>query len=136
MGPVEFLAVEFPGNHFTGEIMPELKRVVENGTIRVIDLTFIRKDAEGKIESVELTELGEDEAAQFDPLVGELTGLLSPSDVEKMGGALANNSSAVLLVFEHTWATELQNAVVRANGRLMVQERIPRETVDAALAAA
>ncbi len=136
MGPVEFLAVEFPGNHFTGEVMPELKRVVESGTIRVIDLTFIRKDGEGKIESVELTELAEDEAAQFDPLVGELTGLLSPSDVEKMGAALANNSSAVLLVFEHTWATELQNAVVRANGRLMVQERIPRETVEAALAAA
>jgi hypothetical protein len=136
MGPVEFLAVEFPGNHFTGEIMPELKRVVENGTIRVIDLTFIRKDADGKIQSVELTELAEDEAAQFDPLVGEITGLLSPADVQKMGGALANNSSAVLLVFEHTWATELQNAVVRANGRLMVQERIPRETVDEALAVA
>jgi hypothetical protein len=136
MGPVEFLAVEFPGNHFTGEIMPELKRVVENGSIRVIDLTFIRRHADGKIESVELTELAEDEAAQFDPLVGEITGLLSPADVQKMGGALANNSSAVLLVFEHTWATELQNAVIRANGRLMVQERIPRETVDEALATA
>jgi hypothetical protein len=136
MGPVEFLAVEFPGNHFTGEIRQALQRVVENGTIRVIDLTFIRKDADGKVESVELTELAEQEAALFDSLVGEITGLLSPADVEKMGGELANNSSAVLLVFEHTWATELQNAIVRANGRLIAQERIPRETVEAAVAAA
>jgi Family of unknown function (DUF6325) len=135
MGPVEFVAIGFPGNRFSGEIMPALRKAVEQGTVRVVDLTFINKDAAGAVSSRELTELDEHEAALFDPLVGEITGLLSPADVEKVGAALAADSSAALLVFEHVWAAELQRAVLGARGVLLAREHIPHEVVEAALAA-
>jgi Family of unknown function (DUF6325) len=136
MGPLEFVAVAFPGNRFNGQILSSLKRAVDNGTIRIIDLEFVKRDGNGAVTSHELTELGDDEAALFDPLVGDITGLLSPADVDKVGAALENDSSAALLVFEHVWATDLQQAILDANGKLLAQERIPRADAEAALAAA
>ena len=47
IGPVQYMAVGFPGNKFTGNIAPALAELVENGTIRVIDLAFVSKDADG-----------------------------------------------------------------------------------------
>jgi hypothetical protein len=136
MGPLELLAVGFPGNQFTGEIMPALRAAVEKGTIRIIDLTFIKKDTAGAVKSLELTELGDHEAALFDPLVSDITGLMSPADVEQVGAALDDNSSAALMVFEHVWATDLQRAILDANGVLLAREHIPHHVVEAALAAA
>jgi hypothetical protein len=136
MGPVEVVALGFPGNQFTGEIMPALQAAVEKGTIRIVDLMFIKKDAAGVVKSLELTELADHEAALFDPLIGDITGLLSPADVDRVGAALDDNSSAAVLVFEHTWAAELQQAVLDANGVLLAREHIPHDVVEAALAEA
>jgi hypothetical protein len=41
--------VSFPGNQFNGQIAPELVALVESGTIRILDLLFIGKDAEGTV---------------------------------------------------------------------------------------
>ena len=46
IGPVEYLILGFPGNKFTGEIVPELAKLIESGLVRIIDLTFISKDAD------------------------------------------------------------------------------------------
>lgn len=56
-GPVDFLALEFKGNNFTGEIIPALMELVDNGTIRVIDLVIVRKNMDGTFEANELREL-------------------------------------------------------------------------------
>jgi hypothetical protein len=130
LGPVELLVLEFPGNQFKGEIAPALKSLVERGTIRIIDLLFILRDQSGEIHSRELTELDADIMLDWDPLVDEVMGLLSSEDVEHFGQALAPNSSAAVLLFENTWATEFRDAVVRANGRLILSERIPRKVMD------
>ena len=54
MGPVEYLVVEFPGNKFNGDIVPALTELTENGTIHIIDLVFIKKDADGNVAWFEL----------------------------------------------------------------------------------
>ena len=55
IGPVDFLIVEFPAgaSNFTGEIAEEIVRLVEAGTIRVIDMIVITKDADGNIDAVD-----------------------------------------------------------------------------------
>ena len=63
IGPVEYIIVGFPGNKFTGEIAPELIALVESGTVRVLDLIFIGKDADGSVVSFEIDDL--DDAAGF-----------------------------------------------------------------------
>jgi hypothetical protein len=135
MGPVEYLVVEFPGNKFNGEIVPALVDLVKSDTIRILDLLFIRKEADGSFAAMELDTLPRAEAESFDDLDGEILGLLNAEDIELLAKALQPNSSGALLVFENTWATRLRDAVVNANGRLVDNARIPAAIVDAAMVA-
>jgi uncharacterized membrane protein len=136
MGPTELLVIEFPGNRFKGEIVPALREVADRGVIRIIDLVAVRKEADGSYTALELSDLSEEEAAPLDPLADEVSGLLSPDDIAKVADALANESTAGIMLFEHVWAERLRNAIVNANGRLVLQERISQEAMQAALEAA
>lgn len=135
MGPVEYLVVEFPGNQFKGELVPALAELTDNGTIRIIDLVFIKKDAEGDISWFEFEALDDSVGADFDDLDGEVDDLLNEEDIAIAAEMLEPNSSAAMLVFENVWATRLRDAVVNANGRLVDNARIPAAIVNAALAA-
>ena len=135
MGPVEYLVVEFPGNKFKGEIVPALKELTDSGTIRVIDLVFVRRDEDGSATWIELSDLPIEDAAPFDDLDGEFGGLLNEEDILMMADLIQPNSSAAVMVFENVWATRLRNAIVGAGGRLVDNARIPAAVVDAAIAA-
>lgn len=135
MGPVEYLVVEFPGNQFSGEIVPALIDLVESDTIHIIDLLFIKKDEEGNVSSFELTTLPEDEAAPFEDLEGDVYDLLSEEDILIEAELLAPGSSGAILLFENVWAERFATAVRNANGRVVDNARIPMEIVDAAMAA-
>jgi Family of unknown function (DUF6325) len=135
LGPVELLVIKFPGNEFKGEIAPALRELVENGTIRIIDLLFIRKDADGTVTANELMDLAPGLYELFDPLVSDIEGLLADNDVQALAGALENNSSAGVLLFENVWATRFRDAVLNANGQLVLAERIPRSVIEAVTAA-
>ncbi len=75
LGPIELLVVKFPGNQFKGEIAPALAELVENGTIRVIDLLFAIKDENGELAIVELSEAGDEENEAWGPVAGDIDGL-------------------------------------------------------------
>jgi len=135
LGPIELLVVKFPGNRFTGEIVPALAELVERGTIRIIDIAFAIKDRDGQLTLLELDELDPDVLGLFDPIVSDVTGLLSEEDERRLASALENNSSAALMLFENTWATRFADAVRNAHGEVVVNERIPRVIIDELLAA-
>jgi len=59
LGPVEYVLIGFPGNRFKGEIIPALAQLVEAGTIRIIDIVFVKKDADGAMEVIEYEALDE-----------------------------------------------------------------------------
>ncbi len=129
-GPIELLVVKFPGNKFTGQIVPALTELVDNGTVRIIDLLFVQKDADGDLTIVELTELDEDERAALDPVVADVSGMISDDDALLFANALEPNSSAGLLLFENTWASRFVSAVREADGEVIVSERIPRAVIE------
>jgi uncharacterized membrane protein len=130
LGPVEELVVKFPGNQFKGEIIPELHRLIDTGIVRVIDIAFVHKDANGQVTTVELDDLPPDEYSEFDPLVESISGYFSEEDFIEQSRELENNSSAAFLLFENTWATEFRDAVLRAKGEILVLERIPKAVID------
>jgi hypothetical protein len=130
IGPVEYIIVGFPGNRFRGEIAPELAKLVNSGTIRILDLIFISKDADGTVTAFEFDQL--EELAPFADVDGEVGGLISPEDVEHAASLLEPNSSEALLVWEDTWATPFVEAVRRADGVLLEGARIPRELIEGA----
>jgi hypothetical protein len=120
LGPLEYLVVGFEGNRFTGQILPELRAAREKGIIRVVDLFFLKKDEQGDTVAMELSDLSGEEAEQLAPLAGDLLGLLAPEDIEQAAHDIPNNSSAALLLFEHTWAIGLQEAIKNAGGIAIV----------------
>lgn len=137
VGPVDLLIVEFPGNQFKGEIAPALRDLVTDGTVRVLDLLFVYKDADGEVGSVELAGLGPDLEPAFADLDGQLGGgLLDAEDVAQVGADLALNSSAALIVWENTWAARFVTAMRHAGAKVVDQARIPAEAVAAAVDAA
>jgi hypothetical protein len=133
IGPVEYMVVAFPGNQFKGEIAPALGDLVDNGTIRVLDLAFIMKDAEGNVVGAELEDAGSEVINAFEALTFERGGLISDNDIIEIGGALEPESSAAILVWEDLWAARFADAVRNAGGVLVDIQRIPHEIVQAAI---
>jgi uncharacterized membrane protein len=135
IGPVEYMAVSFPGNKFRGEIAPALKELVDSGTVRIIDLAFVTKDAEGNVLAMEVEELDSDAGRAFAALQAEIGDLVNADDLQAVGEVLEPNSSAAVLVWEDVWAAKLAKAISDAGGVLLDLERVPREVVQAALKA-
>ncbi|WP_029288301.1 DUF6325 family protein [Cellulomonas sp. HZM] len=131
VGPVQYVLIAFPGSRFTGEIVPALVDLVEHATIRVIDIVFMKKDVTGAVEVFEYDAL--EETAAFAHLPGEAGGVLGDDDIARAAADLEPGSSAVLIVWEDTWATELAVAIRDAGGVILAGERIPRDAVEAAL---
>jgi Family of unknown function (DUF6325) len=132
IGPVEFLIIGFEGNRFTGDITPALVDLVEMGTVRIIDLAVVSKDADGNATIFEMQELSPEIADAMIKLTGEVSGLLSEADLLGVADDLAPNSTAAALLVEHIWATRFADAVRAANGELVLSERIPGAVIDAA----
>ena len=136
LAPVDYMIVAFPGNEFKGEIAPALADLVEKGTIRIIDLTFVAKDADGNIGAFELTDIDPDVRRGFENMGVEVNGLFNEDDIQAAGEELDPNSSAALLVWENLWAKDVAEAIRNAGGELLDFERLPHEVVQAARDAA
>ncbi len=133
IGPVEYIVVGFPGNEFKGEIAPALADLVDNGTIKIHDLVFITKDADGDFGAVEFDE--HDGLQAFASIDGEVGGVISNEDIAHAAEALEPNSSAALIVWEDLWAKPLLDAFVGANVVLLEGARIPHDIIEPVLSA-
>jgi uncharacterized membrane protein len=135
-GPVDLLVVEFPGNKFSGEIVPAIKELVEDGIITVLDLRFIAKDADGSVTSMEIAGLG----ADLEPLFADLEivnngDFLDDEDAADIAALLDPGSSVGVLVVENTWARRFVTALRHADARVLDMTRIPADEVEQALKA-
>jgi hypothetical protein len=137
LGPLEYVILGFPGNTFNGEIAPELGRLIDNGTIRIIDLVFINKDADGIVTAIEFD--GHEDLVMYADLDGDVGGVIGQDDIDYAATDLEPSSSAALLIWEDTWAAPLVDAIRASGGVILEGSRIPQELVaeaEAALATA
>lgn len=133
-GPIDFIAFEFKGNQFKGEVLGSLLDLIERQIVRVIDLVIVVKDANGEVEVRELRQLSPNLVAVFDPLGAQVSEMITEQDAYSVGESLENNSTAAVMLFENLWALKFKEAVIEANGRVLIQERLPHEVVAEALA--
>lgn len=133
MGPIDYVVIEFPGNKFTGEAFPALIDLVDQGLIHILDLLFIRKDGDGSVTVVSISDLGQ--GGDFDLAVfeGASSGLIGDDDVAEAAQAIEPGSSAGLLIYENVWAAPFATAVRRSGGQLVASGRIPVQAILASL---
>ena len=132
IGPVDYALIVFPGNRFRGEIAPAIADLVEAGTIRVIDIAFVGKDADGSTVAMELTDLDPDVQDGLEKAGVEVNGLFSDGDLTGTAEGLEPNSSAALLIWENVWARKVAQAMRDAGGVLVAFERLPHDAVQEA----
>ena len=137
MGPIDIIVIGFPpGAPMTGEAVPLLMDLVENGTVRVLDVMFVTKSEDGTVAGFDTTDLTDKGVGDFRAFEGASSGLLGDDDMVTAAEALDPGSAAVLLVYENRWAAPFANAVRRNGGQMLATQRIPLEDVAAALDAA
>lgn len=136
LGPVDWIVVEFPGMNFgEGQVAPVLKDYVDRGLVRVLDLLFIRKKDDGSLEPFEISDLDASALGEFRQYETELAMVLSEQDVLDLAETMAPGTSAVVMVWENTWAAPFGSAVRHAGGQLIASGRIPTQAIVAAVEA-
>jgi hypothetical protein len=132
LGPIDYLAVEWPGGHVTGEGFRLLMDLVDREIVRVLDLLFIAKDADGKVSKVDVAEVEHSDALDT-RLWGLASGLLDQSDIDEVASAIEPGSLAGILVYENVWAVPMWTAIDRSSARLVGAGRIGADELMAAL---
>lgn len=107
-GPVSFMAVGFgPEATFEGRIVAELQRFEDSGMLRVLDLLFVRRDESGELETR--------------PGIPGRPTLVSQADVDEVAGSLEPGQAAGLVLLEHVWQGELEEAIAATGGAILQQ---------------
>jgi len=132
LGPIDYLAVEWPDRHVTGEGFRLLMDLVDRGVVRVLDLLFIAKDADGRVSEIDVADVEHSDALD-ERLWGLASGLLDQSDIDQVASAIAPGSLAGILVYENVWAVPMWTAIDRSNARLVGAGRVVTDDLIAAL---
>jgi hypothetical protein len=133
LGPISYLVVEFPGSKMTGEGFPILLDLVDKGVIRILDLMFITRDADGSTRVVDLSDIDRDGQMDLAVFDGASSGMLDQSDADDAGAVIAPGSSAGILIFENRWAISFVQALRRGEAELVAAGYIPQQDIIAAL---
>jgi hypothetical protein len=137
LGPVDIVVIGYPADApMTGEAAPLLVDLVERGIIRVLDVMFVTKEADGTFAGFDASDLSDKGVGDFQVFEGASSGLLGDADLALAADAVEPGTSAVMLVYENRWAAPFAAAVRRNGGQLIASERIPVADLMTALDAA
>lgn len=154
VGPVQVILFGFEQtDQFRGEVIEELMRLRGRGLIRLVDLFVAVKEPGGDLVMVEMGDLTGEEEREFGEVIGKLLGLGAGSAGEPVPGNgrfmeaathaagldrsrlreivddLAPGTAVGVLMFEHTWAIPLRDAVRRAGGVPLAQGFVTPEAL-------
>ena len=136
LGPVDFLAVEFPDGRVNATELRELLSLASQGTISILDAEFIVKDAAGHARKADAADLGGPDGAGLAAWSGASSGLLDDADVEHVSAAMQPGAAAAVIVYENRWVLDLAAKWRRGGARLIEDGGIPVGDLVAALDAA
>ena len=130
LGPLEYIVIGFEGNRFDGSIAREVEKIVEKKIIRLVDVVFVGKDADGNALVIELDNKDDPRFASFAPLLADRMGLFTPEDLATIASLLPPDTAGVALLFEHRWAEDIKDAMAAAGGFLVNRVVIPPEVLE------
>ena len=128
--PVEYALVVFPGNQFSGEIVPALLDLADRDVVRFVDIVFVRKDEDGSTRTIELNDLDAESYQLFVPLGKRIESLFTEDDLTWAASQMPENSSAALFLWENLWMGNIRNAISNSGGILAQRGQIPDDVIE------
>ena len=133
LGPIDFLAIEFPGAHISASGFEQLLSLADQGVIGVLDLEFITKDSAGNASKVDVGDLANPDGVDLSAWVGASSGLLDRADVDEIAAAIKPGSVAAVIVYENRWVLSLVDTWRRDGARFIADGGISASDVVGAL---
>ena len=128
--PLEYALVVFPGNQFSGEIVPALLDLADRDVVRFVDIVFVRKDEDGSTRTIELNDLDAESYRLFAPLGKQIESLFTEDDLTWAADQMPENSSAALFLWENLWIGNIRNAIINSGGILAQRGQIPDDVIE------
>lgn len=125
LGPIDYLIVQLPRTGMRGEGLPLLTDLVDRGIIRILDLVFIAKNADGSVTELAIDEFAPDDRGDLEVFKGAASGLIGDDDLAEAAEALEPGTSAGILVYENRWAEPFVTSLRRSGAQLLASGRIP-----------
>lgn len=154
IGPLQLIFIKFPDESRTGSVSGELKAVRKTGIIRLVDLLYVYKDMDGVLRSKNVSDLADASKAEYGIVLRGLMGIreahktqgdvdkiaaamsfsagefgLSSEHIQEIANRLPLGGSAILALFEHTWAIRLKEALLNSGGELIAQGLLSPEVM-------
>ena len=133
LGPIDYLALEFPTKKLNGEGMSALVDLVDRGIIRILDARFAVKEEDGSFPAMALADLDGDGTLDLAVFEGVESGLLDEDDLSQAVALIEPGSGVAMIVYENTWAEPFVTAMHRVGAEVIASGRIPAADVMAAL---
>jgi hypothetical protein len=131
LGPIDFIAVEFPDGHVTADGLREVLAQVDAGTIFLIDLEFVAKDSDGALQDVAAGSLG---LAQLGlTFNGANSHLLSREDLEAVAADVSPGSILAVLIYEDRTLSRAVAAWENSGARVLAEGTVDDADLDEAL---
>ncbi|WP_129677160.1 hypothetical protein [Candidatus Chloroploca sp. Khr17] len=154
-GPIQVLTFAFDRvDRFEGQILRELDELRSHGLIRILDLQFVMKEADGTVHTLHEQDFPDGSVRSFGTLIDPLLGLIATveTSTEQAPGAetmlspehgagldldviraavtdLMPGTAAALVLVEHAWALGLGAAITEAGGYMVAQGFLTRDAL-------
>ena len=135
VGPIDYLALEFPGARINGEGMAILVDLVDRGIIRILDMKAMLRGEDGTVTAVAITDLDGDGVLDLAVFEGVESDLLDEDDLAQAADLLQPGNAAAVIVYENTWAGPFVSAMRSVGAEVIASGRIPAAEVIATLEA-
>jgi hypothetical protein len=135
LGPIDYLVVEFEGMEFDGSVLETVTDLIARGTVRILDIALVAKDADGMLAGMELEDLDGFAGGPLEGLSNFIADLVTEEELMIAGQGLSPGSCAVILVWENTWAVPFVTAMRAKGGEVTASGRLASADVLEALAA-
>jgi Family of unknown function (DUF6325) len=135
VGPIDYLAVEFPDGQLKGEGLRALLDLVDRGIIQILDLRVVKRETDGSYTAAAVADFDGDGALDLAVFSGIESGLLDDDDLREAAELIQPGSAVAVLLYENTWAGPFVTAMRSVGAEVISSGRIPATTVLDALEA-
>lgn len=129
VGPVDLAVIGFAGELRQGGVRQAIADAVEKGSVAVLDVLLVRKDAGGDVLLFDAESGGDNEELLGFPT--ELPDLIGEEDALAIAEEMMPDSTVLVIAWENTWAAEIAASIRELDGEVLVMERIAAADVAA-----